>query len=141
MTTTPLKSVLIARDEAGDVRLTVREIRHNSEGYTWSRSRLLSQVFASVRLKAHSARSAAARHLRALCEQEVLSARGSASFGRVMRHRLAWQVRVPTLAASHPRFEHDATESLATPAPAEIRRDQRPPKRHRQLQRLFLGCG
>src|SRR5690606_36243269 len=52
---------------------------------------------------------------------------------------LASKAFVPTLAVLHSDFEQRATESLATPAPAEIRRDQHPPKEHRQLQCLFVG--
>lgn len=48
MTTSPLKPFLIAKDESGQVRLTVRETRHNSQGYAWVMNRLVEQVFASA---------------------------------------------------------------------------------------------
>ena len=48
MTTGVLKPFLIATDESGQVRLTVREMRHNSQGYPWVSSRLLEQVFATT---------------------------------------------------------------------------------------------
>jgi hypothetical protein len=48
MTTGPLKPFLIAKDEEGQVRLTVRETRHNSQGYPWVTNRLIEQVFATA---------------------------------------------------------------------------------------------
>ncbi len=43
MTSTPPKSFLVAEDEAGGVRLIVREVRYNSQGYPWTSSRLLAR--------------------------------------------------------------------------------------------------
>ena len=48
MMTAPLKPFLIAKDEDGQVRLTVRETRHNSQGYAWTMNRVVEQVFASA---------------------------------------------------------------------------------------------
>jgi hypothetical protein len=48
MTDRPMKPFLIARDEEGQVRLTVRETRHNSQGYPWVTSRLVEQPFATT---------------------------------------------------------------------------------------------
>lgn len=45
MTTAALKPFLIAKDGAGDIRLTVRETRHNSQGYAWVHNRLVDQAF------------------------------------------------------------------------------------------------
>ena len=45
MATASQKPFLIAKDEAGHVRLTVRETRHNSQGYPWVTNRLVEQVF------------------------------------------------------------------------------------------------
>lgn len=42
-----LKPFLIAKDDSGGVRLTVRETRYNSQGYPWVSTRLVEQVFAS----------------------------------------------------------------------------------------------
>ena len=39
------KPFLIAKDEQGQIRLTVREIRHNSQGYPWITNHLVEQVF------------------------------------------------------------------------------------------------
>jgi hypothetical protein len=44
----PLKPFLIAKDEDGEVRLTVRETRFNSQGYPWVTQRLVEQAFASA---------------------------------------------------------------------------------------------
>ena len=40
-----LKPFLIARDQEGQVRLTVRETRYNSQGYPWVTERLVEQGF------------------------------------------------------------------------------------------------
>ena len=48
MTTKPLKPFLIAKDENGRMRLTVRETRYNSQGYPWVSTRLVEQVFATA---------------------------------------------------------------------------------------------
>lgn len=44
----PLKPFLIAKDEAGHIRLTVRETRHNSQGYPWVTNRPVDRVFATA---------------------------------------------------------------------------------------------
>ena len=43
-----LKPFLIAKDADGHVRLTVRETRHNSQGYAWVMNRLVDEVFATT---------------------------------------------------------------------------------------------
>jgi hypothetical protein len=48
MTTAAIKPFLIAEDEQGEVRLTVRETRHNSQGYPWVMATLVEQTFATV---------------------------------------------------------------------------------------------
>jgi len=48
MTTKPLKPFLIAKDDNGGVRLTLRETRYNSQGYPWVSTRLVEQVFATA---------------------------------------------------------------------------------------------
>jgi hypothetical protein len=48
MTDGPLKPFLIAKDETGQVRLTVRETRHNSQGYPLVTNRLVEQPFATA---------------------------------------------------------------------------------------------
>lgn len=58
MSTTPIKPFLIAPDEHGHVRLTVREIRHNSQGYPWVVPTPVEQSFAT----AAAARKYAAEH-------------------------------------------------------------------------------
>ena len=45
MSRTPVKPFLIAKDEQGDVRLTVRETRFNSQGYPLVTSTLLEESF------------------------------------------------------------------------------------------------
>ncbi|MXP42723.1 hypothetical protein GRI75_13840 [Altererythrobacter soli] len=51
-----LKPFLIAKDEEGQVRLTVRETRYNSQGYPWVTARLVEQPFASAAAaRAHAA--------------------------------------------------------------------------------------
>ncbi|MGV3555766.1 MAG: hypothetical protein ACO1OD_10975 [Croceibacterium sp.] len=44
----PLKPFLIAKDEEGQIRLTVRETRFNSQGYPWVTNRLIEQPFANA---------------------------------------------------------------------------------------------
>ena len=39
------KPFLIAKDDEGRVRLTVRETRYNSQGYPWVVQELVEQVF------------------------------------------------------------------------------------------------
>ena len=41
----PVKPFLIVKDDQGDVRLTVRETRYNSQGYPWVTPVLVEQVF------------------------------------------------------------------------------------------------
>lgn len=48
MTTAPVKPFLIAKDENGKVRLTVRETHYNSQGYPWVTTRLVELVFATA---------------------------------------------------------------------------------------------
>lgn len=48
MSKTPIRPYLIAKDEAGDVRLTVRETRYNSQGYPLVTSTLLDETFKSA---------------------------------------------------------------------------------------------
>lgn len=43
--TTPVKPFLITKDSKGDVRLTIREIRRNSQGYPWVQQTLVEQSF------------------------------------------------------------------------------------------------
>ena len=44
----PLKPFLIAKDDQGQIRLTVRETRFNSQGYPWITQRPIEQSFASA---------------------------------------------------------------------------------------------
>ena len=48
MSNTPVKPFLIAPDEHGQVRLTLREIRYNSQGYPWVLRTLVEQNFDTV---------------------------------------------------------------------------------------------
>ncbi|MEO6152875.1 MAG: hypothetical protein ABIT09_13530 [Croceibacterium sp.] len=41
----PVKPFLITKDEHGQVRLTVRETRFNSQGYPWITERLVDGTF------------------------------------------------------------------------------------------------
>jgi hypothetical protein len=45
MSRTPIRPFLIAKDEEGNVRLTVRETRYNSQGYPLVTSTLLDETF------------------------------------------------------------------------------------------------
>lgn len=45
MSDMPPKPFLIAKDEQGQVRLTVRETRYNSQGYPWVTETLLEDSF------------------------------------------------------------------------------------------------
>jgi hypothetical protein len=45
MSRTPVKPFLIAKDEEGQVRLTVRETRFNSQGYPLVTSTLVGESF------------------------------------------------------------------------------------------------
>ena len=58
MSRIPVKPYLIAKDEQGDVRLTVRETRFNSQGYPLVTSTLLEESFRT----ATAARSHAKEH-------------------------------------------------------------------------------
>lgn len=59
MLTTPVKPFLIATDEEGQVRLTHREVRRNSQDYPWIFSTLVEQTFATT----GAARAYAVEHL------------------------------------------------------------------------------
>jgi hypothetical protein len=48
MTDTVTKPFLIAKDEQGQVRLTVRETRRNSQGYPWVVRTLVERSFATA---------------------------------------------------------------------------------------------
>jgi len=48
MSTTPIKPFLIAKDEHGQVRLTLRETRRNSQDYPWILRTLVEQSFATT---------------------------------------------------------------------------------------------
>ncbi|HYD24999.1 MAG TPA: hypothetical protein VEB68_09385 [Croceibacterium sp.] len=58
MSSTPPKPFRIARDEHGQMRLTVRETRYNSQGYPWVIERLEEATFPS----AAAARAFATEH-------------------------------------------------------------------------------
>lgn len=58
MSSTPQKPFKIAKDEAGQLRLTVRETRYNSQGYPWVTEVLLDESFAN----AAAARAFATEH-------------------------------------------------------------------------------
>ena len=58
MSRIPVKPFLIAKDEEGSVRLTVRETRFNSQGYPLVTSTLLEESFKT----ATAARSHAREH-------------------------------------------------------------------------------
>jgi len=47
MPTPPMKPFLITKDEHGQVRLTLRQVRHNSQGYPWILRTLVEQTFSS----------------------------------------------------------------------------------------------
>ena len=49
MTTQTTKPFLLTRDEEGHVRLTVRELRRNSQNYPYYVSSLLDERFTTVR--------------------------------------------------------------------------------------------
>lgn len=65
MPDTPVKPFLIERDEEGHVRLTVREVRRNSQDYPWVLSTLVEQSFATT----GAARAYAVEHLGAKAGQ------------------------------------------------------------------------
>jgi hypothetical protein len=48
MTNSLPKPFLIMKDAEGQVRLTVRETRYNSQGYPWTLERQLEQPFKSI---------------------------------------------------------------------------------------------
>ncbi|MFC4255710.1 hypothetical protein GRI97_17500 [Altererythrobacter xixiisoli] len=48
MSFTPTKPFLIAEDEHGQVRLTLRETRYNSQGYPWIVSTVVDESFGTV---------------------------------------------------------------------------------------------
>ena len=45
MADTPVKPFLIEKDDEGNVRLTVRETRYNSQGYPWVVKKEVDQTF------------------------------------------------------------------------------------------------
>ena len=47
MTEGIVKPFLIAKDDSGQTRLTVRETRFNSQGYPWVTATLVEQTFAT----------------------------------------------------------------------------------------------
>ena len=58
MSRTPIKPFLIVKDEEGQVRLTVRETRFNSQGYPLVTSTLVEEPFKT----ANAARAHAREH-------------------------------------------------------------------------------
>jgi hypothetical protein len=56
--TAPTKPFLIAKNEQGEVRLTVRETRYNSQGYPWITPKLIEERFKT----AAAARAHATEH-------------------------------------------------------------------------------
>ena len=58
MTSAPPKPFKIAKDEQGDLRLTVRETRYNSQGYPWVIESVEEESFKS----AAAARAFATEH-------------------------------------------------------------------------------
>ena len=48
MSSVPLKPFKIAKDEQGELRLTVRETRYNSQGYPWVTEVVQEESFKSV---------------------------------------------------------------------------------------------
>jgi hypothetical protein len=48
MSRIPVKPYLIAKDESGDVRLTVRHTRYNSQGYPLVTSTLVEETFRTL---------------------------------------------------------------------------------------------
>lgn len=58
MSRTPIRPFLIAKDDTGNVRLTVRETRYNSQGYPLVTSTLVEESFKT----ANAARAHAKAH-------------------------------------------------------------------------------
>ena len=58
MSRTPIRPFLIAKDDAGNVRLTVRETRYNSQGYPLVTTTLVEESFKT----ANAARAHAKAH-------------------------------------------------------------------------------
>jgi hypothetical protein len=48
MSVAPVKPFLITTDEQGEVHLTFREVRRNSQGYPWIRPTVVERSFDSV---------------------------------------------------------------------------------------------
>ena len=48
MSTSPLKPFLITKEEDGAIHLTVREARHNSQGYSWFVPNLIDETFSTI---------------------------------------------------------------------------------------------
>ncbi len=61
MSTAPLKPFKIAKDDEGEIRLTVRETRYNSQGYPWVTEVLQAESFKNVA----AARAHATEHFNA----------------------------------------------------------------------------
>jgi hypothetical protein len=57
MSRVPLKPYLIAKDEEGRIRLTVREIRYNSQNYPLVTETLQDEIFATATAARAYARS------------------------------------------------------------------------------------
>ncbi|HEY0444918.1 MAG TPA: hypothetical protein VGD19_00545 [Allosphingosinicella sp.] len=58
MSRTPIKPFLIAKDEDGNVRLTVRETRYNSQGYPLVTATLQDETFKTATAARAHAREA-----------------------------------------------------------------------------------
>ena len=58
MSRTPIRPFLIAKDDAGNVRLTVRETRYNSQGYPLVTTTMVEESFKT----ANAARAHAKAH-------------------------------------------------------------------------------
>ncbi|TFI60018.1 hypothetical protein E2493_01860 [Sphingomonas parva] len=59
MPTAQLRPYLIAQDDEGQFRITIRETRYNSQGYPLVKATLQEETFKSV----HAARTFAREHL------------------------------------------------------------------------------
>jgi len=68
MPTPQLRPFLIAQDEEGQFRITIRETRYNSQGYPLVKATLQEETFKSV----HAARSFAREHFGAEAGQFAL---------------------------------------------------------------------
>ena len=68
MPTAPLRPYLIAQDDTGQFRITIRETRYNSQGYPLVKATLQDEAFKSV----HAARTYAREHFGAQAGQFAL---------------------------------------------------------------------